>query len=270
MQLLSRPDADRSQRYPGSDRFHDVHKPHGREFRNKHLSTRHPLDTVNDEAHPLIQSDPESSHSFVGDRHRSVASLLQKQGNDAAPATHNIPVTNTAEHGLPTGVRVGLDEQLLRHQLRRAIEVDWTDRFVGTNEYDLRHAGVDGSVDHVRAPIDIRLDRFQGVVLRRRNLLEGCRVHHDVDPIHGPVETAFVAHVSNQEANLLITELLTHLELLQLIARQDPKSLEVVLLKDDFGELVPERTRPARYEDNLTVKRHDDPSVGGLPAPKFS
>ena len=95
-------------------------------------------------------------------------------------------------------------------------------------------------------------------------------MHHDVDPIHGPVETAFVAHVSNQEANLLITELLTHLELLQLIARQDPKSLEVVLLKDDFGELVPERTRPARYEDNLTVKRHDDPSVGGLPAPKFS
>ena len=119
------------------------------------------------------------------------------------------------------------------------------------------HALVDGGINHVAAAHDVGLDRFKRVVFARRHLFERGRMHHDAYPGQGALQALRVAHVPDEVAQAgMIEARRPHVMLLELVAAEDDELLRMVITQHHLGELLSERTCPARDQDHLFLPVH--------------
>src|SRR5581483_10978988 len=125
-------------------------------FRHKNLAAVHLLDTTDDESHPLIQSDPEPSHSRLGDRDSSSRALLHKDWNHAAAASCNIAITHATEmRVLFAGVGICLHEHLFCAEFSRTIKIHRIHGFVCAEGKNSSNVAIDRGINHVLAPNDV-------------------------------------------------------------------------------------------------------------------
>ncbi|MNT73832.1 hypothetical protein D3C72_2125860 [compost metagenome] len=71
----------------------------------------------------------------------------------------------------------------------------------------------------------------------------------EVDPAHGLDHAGLIPHVADEVPHLRRVEGLLHLELLQLIPREDDHALGLVAAQDGLDVLLAERPRSAGDED---------------------
>src|SRR5262250_849634 len=97
MQFLSRPDADSLNFAAGRNALREVNHAHAGNLWNKDLATMHLFQATNDEAHTLIESNPEAGHARVRDGDPASFALLEKYRNHAPPAAHDVTVARATE-----------------------------------------------------------------------------------------------------------------------------------------------------------------------------
>ena len=88
-------------------------------------------------------------------------------------------------------------------------------------------------------------------------MLESCGVDDILDSCHGHFQSSLVSNVTNKIAQtgmLLIAELLVHLVLFQLIAREDDKTSRFVTLQNRTYKSLAEGACPAGDEYRLTIQ----------------
>src|SRR5262245_17056459 len=249
VELLARPDADELDAAAPRHGPGQLHHPHARELGHKDLAALRKAGAADSKLDALLEPDPESRHAGISHRHRARGSLRAEERDHAAPATDDVAVAYDRRHGAARmTVRIGLDDQFLGTELRRAVEINRIHGLVGADGDDPLDVSVDGGVDHILGPVDIGLDRLEGIVFARGNLLEGSRVHHDIDAVHGPGEPVAIPHVADEEAEGVVIEARHHLRLLELVAAEDDEALRMVLRQHDLHELVAEGARAARHE----------------------
>lgn len=84
---------------------------------------------VDHEVDRLLERDPEPGHRLVGDRELPDLSLAFEPRHNAPLAADHVSVADRREPGAGIGrVGVALSDDLLRAQIRRAVEVDRVDR----------------------------------------------------------------------------------------------------------------------------------------------
>ena len=177
VQLLAGADADDLDLGVGRQRRRHVGDPHRRHARDERLAAAHARRRVDDELHGLIERDPEARHALVGDRDDAGLGLELEQRHDRAARADDVAVAHRGEaRRRVRGVGVGLVDDLLRGELRRAVEVDRVDGLVGRQVDGGRHVVLDRRGDDVLGAEDVRAHRLERVVLADRNVLEGGRV----------------------------------------------------------------------------------------------
>ena len=144
----------------------------------------HLFDAADDEAHALIQGEPEAGHALVGDGEPPDSALLEEDRHHAAAAADHVAVADAAEAG-----RCRRHRQLLWTNSFSAASLVAPYRLTGLTALsvlraqDLFDPGIQRRVDHVAAAQDIGFDRFHRIVFTGRNLLERCRVDNDIHPV---------------------------------------------------------------------------------------
>src|SRR5208282_3722381 len=249
VQLLSRTNPDVLDLASGRNRFRQVHQPHAGNLRNKNLAAVHLLQAADDKLHALLQRQPESSHSRIGDRDLPAPALIQKNRDDAAVAAHHVPVARTTEAGIRASIRIGLHKHFFCAQFGGAIQIDRINRLVGAERQNAAHALINRRINHVAPAHDICLDRFERVVLASRHLLERRRVHHHRHARESALQPLDVPHVSNEIPHAgMIEARRSHLMLLQLVPAENHQSSRLVVAQHDLHKLLPERTCSTRYQ----------------------
>jgi hypothetical protein len=148
-----------------------------------------------------------------------------------------------------------LHKELLGTQLGRAVEVDRVDRFVRAEGQHAFNAAIDGRLDDISGPHDVGEHRLEWVVFAGRHLLEGRRVHHDVDPLHGPPQAIDVSHIAQEETYGRMAEdaslhsTLTHLVLLELVAAENDQSPRPIVAEHGGRKPPAERSGAAGDQD---------------------
>src|SRR5947207_15907528 len=97
MQLLAWPNADVIDFTFRRTRSRHNDQSHARDLSNKNLTAVHAFQAMNDEFHALLQCDPKSRHTRVGDGNPSTLTLLLEHRDHAAPAAHHVSVAGAAE-----------------------------------------------------------------------------------------------------------------------------------------------------------------------------
>src|ERR1700730_9601429 len=111
MEFLAGPDSDAPHITSRSDCLRHIDQFHAGDLRHENLSAAHLFKAANHKPHSLFEGDPKTSHAGIGNGDLSQLSLLQKHGNNAATASHNIAVTGTAETSVTgTGISIRLHE----------------------------------------------------------------------------------------------------------------------------------------------------------------
>ena len=207
----------------------------------------HLLNRADYKTHAVLQSEPETGHTRIGDRNPAPLALLHEDGNNAAAAADNIAIAGATEASiLRPGIGVRLNEHFFGAQLGGSVEIDGVYRLVGAESEDAVNAAVDRRIDHVAAAHDVGLNRFEGIVFAGRNLLERGRVHDDCDPGKSAQQAGWIAHIPDKIAQAGVVEAGgTHVMLLQFVAAENYQPLGMIFPQHDFDELLPERTRPA-------------------------
>src|SRR5580700_11372226 len=75
----------------------EVHEPHAGNFRNKNLAAVHLLQASDHKFHTLLEGQPESGHSRIGDRNLPAPTLFEENRDHAAVAADNVSVTRATE-----------------------------------------------------------------------------------------------------------------------------------------------------------------------------
>jgi hypothetical protein len=104
------------------------------------------------------------------------------------------------------------------------------------------------------------MDRLKGVVLGGGHLLEGGGVDDDIDAVEGLVQAFGVADVAEEVAHAamgLDGKALGHLELLELVAREDDQPPRLVALEDELHHPLSKRAGAAGDQDALGVQHGD-------------
>ncbi len=231
VQFFAGADADLFDLAIAGDRLGQVADIHARDFWHEDLAAVHLRQHRQHELHGLVERQPEAGHPRIGNGDLAGGPLFQKHGDHAAATTDDVAITHAGEAcPLGPGVRVSLHEELLGTQLRRAVEVDRVDCFVRAKGQHAFDPAIDGRLDDIAGPHDVGEHRLEWVVFAGRHLLEGRRVHHDVDPLHGPPQAIDVPHVAQKKTHGGMAEdaslhsTLTHLVLLKLVAAENNQS----------------------------------------------
>ena len=125
--------------------------------------------------------------------------------------------------------------------------VDRIDGFVRRQADHRLHPGIDRRRQHVLRPDDVGLDRFHWEELAGGDLLERRRVEDVVDPVHRVPDRSDIAHIADEEFDLvrhfrhLQLKLMPHVILLLLVAGEDA----------DFADVGGEETVEDRIAENL-------------------
>src|SRR5205807_5665549 len=214
-----------------------IQNAHARNLGHEDLAALHRAQAVDDEVHPLLQSDPEASHSFVGDGNDPGLALFDEQRDHAAAAPDDVAVPGATEAGAAVArVRVPLHEQLFGAQLRRPVQIDGIDGLIGADRQNFRDPRFDRGLDDIGPAQYVGLDGLERVVFAGRDLLHRRRVDDDVDAVHGATEALQVAYVADEVADVWTGEITLHLRLLQLVAAEDDQFARRVALHDRRGE----------------------------------
>ena len=242
-----------------SDGLGDVKNPVGRDLGHEDLSSLSVLNCAQNEFHPIIQCDIESSHIRMSDRQNPGLTFLQKEGDDRAPGAHDITVADHAEADVAAaGILVGGDEELVGTELGSAIEIHWGAGFVGGEGDHVFYPSIDGGLDNVLGTNYVGLDKLHRIVFCGRNLLEGCGVNYDVDVLEGASKTVTVPNIAKKVAKageVTRRKFLSHLELLEFVPGKDDKPFDVrVLLQDSRHEAFSKGTGSAGNEYLFSVE----------------
>src|SRR5208337_5670037 len=81
----------------GGDGLGQVQEAHAGNLGNKDLAAVHLIEAADHEVYALLQCQPKSGHTRVGDGDFAAAALLEKNGDHAAAAAHDVPVTRATE-----------------------------------------------------------------------------------------------------------------------------------------------------------------------------
>src|SRR5437868_11375544 len=101
----------------------------------------HLLDATQHKPYSLLQRQPETAHTRIGNRDRPPLPLLHKYRDDAAAAAHYVSVARATEaRVLPSGVRVCLHKHLLGAELGRAVEINRIDSLIRTQRQNAAHS----------------------------------------------------------------------------------------------------------------------------------
>jgi hypothetical protein len=219
-------------------------------FRDQDLAAPGVLQAPQDHLHAFLETDIETSHLRIGDRQHAGFALLEEERDHRAAAAHDIAVAHHAETKIARAFDiVRRDEELVRAQLGRAVEIDGRRSLVGRERHHAFHAAVQTGFDDVLRSEDVRLDALERIVFRHRHLLERRGMDDDIDAFERAAQTRFVAHVADEIADRLVFArriLLRHLELLQLVAREDHQPLQTrIPLEHGFHEGLAEGTGAA-------------------------
>src|SRR5690606_17918669 len=109
----------------------------------EHLTAAHRLEGAEHEADTLLERDPKARHTGIGDENNAGGALAQECGDDAPATADDVAVADDRHsRAVLIGRRIRGDEQLLRDELRRAVEIDGLDRLVGAEGDDLLDAAL--------------------------------------------------------------------------------------------------------------------------------
>src|ERR1700681_2748420 len=115
VQLFPRPDADAIDLAVRRDRLGHIQQLHAWNFWDEDFSAVHLLDTSNNKAHALVQSDPEAGHSRIGNSDSPARALLHEYRDHASATPDYIAVTRATETSvLLARISVGLHEHFFR------------------------------------------------------------------------------------------------------------------------------------------------------------
>jgi len=257
-----------------SDRLDELLHVHAGYLRHEDLASVHLLDATDHEPDSLLQRDPEAGHALVRDRKRPSFPLFEKQGDDAAAAADHVAIADATETNLlRPGIGIALNHEFLGAQFCGAVQVDRVHRFVRAQGDDPLDPSVEGGFDHIPRAHDVRHDRFHGVVLAGRDLLEGRGMDDDIDAFHRSSDTVDVPYIADEVPDAwVVKSVRPHLVLLQFISAENDQ-LSDRLLEDHLSELLPKRPRPSRDEHRPVLpelsragrtRRHRTPHAGGM------
>lgn len=134
MELLAGTNADVLVRQVFSHAARQIDNADRWNLRHKHFTAVHPRKAVEDELHAVVEGDPEPRHALVSDRQFlcAIGDQFAEERHHRTTGTGHVAV---AHHGKPrfllAGNIVGSDEQFVREQLGRAVQVDRAGGFVG-------------------------------------------------------------------------------------------------------------------------------------------
>ena len=132
-----------------SDRLGQIGDTHTGDLRNENFASSKVFDTTDDKANPLLEGHPETGHAAIRDRQPAGLPLLLEKRDDASSASDNIPVSNTSKaRSTVTGIRIALNEELLRAKFCRTIKRGWIDRLVCAERHDALHTLLESGIDH--------------------------------------------------------------------------------------------------------------------------
>ena len=198
------------------------------------------LEREHDQLHRLVQIHQGAGHVGVGDGDGIAGlDLVDEQGDDAAPAAHDVAVACAADGGaaaLRRHAGVGVDD-VLHHGLGDAHGVDGVGRLVGGQADHPLHAGFDGGVQDVVRADDVGLHRLHGEKLAGGHLLQSRGVEYVVDAGHGVPDGLGIADVADVELHLFGglrvpgLQLVAHIVLLFLVAGEDADLLQAGVKK---------------------------------------
>ncbi len=254
MQLLARTDTDNLLATTGSDSLGDVGDSIAGNLRDENFPAPHMRQCIEHQTHALLQGDVKAGHAGIGDGKYTFVALFQEKGNHAPAAAHDVPVAHHRKDNIPLPLEiVGGSKQFIRAQLGSTIQVNRCRRLVGTESDHLLHSLLDRRLDDILRPHDVCLNRLEGVILARRNLLQRRRVNDNIDSLHRPHQALFVAHIADEIAHLRVLrrrENLTHFKLFQFIARENHHPPDARIARQNrFHKLFPERTGAAGYQN---------------------
>ena len=221
------------------------------------------LKRVQDKIHGILQRHHKARHCGVCDSQGlALIGLLAKQRDDRTARGHDIPVPGQAEDRVTRKHLPGAGDDVLFHDsLGHAHGIDRIRRLIRRQEDRLLHTvGNTGGNDIVRAD-HVGLDRLHGVKLTGGHLLERSGVKHIVHAAKCMDDGVIVAHIADVKLDLLRVlriQLLigmAHIILLFFVARENADLADVRGQKAvEHG--IPERTRPAGYEQCFILKRY--------------
>jgi hypothetical protein len=130
--LLAGSHPDDPVRGTGRDRARNVDQVHGRDLLYIDLASLHITQSMPDELDGLFQCNHEARHAWIRDRQNARMRKRHEERNDRAPRAHDIPIPYDGETR-PVGSCVGItcNEQLVRGELRRTVEIYRIAGFVG-------------------------------------------------------------------------------------------------------------------------------------------
>src|SRR5581483_9926086 len=258
VQLLSRTNSHVLNLTLRSNRLRHLYQFHTRNFRNENLASVHSLDTTNHELNPLLERQPETSHTGVSNGNLAALALLLKYGDNTSAATHNVAISSATEARILTpGVGIGLNEHFFRAQLGGAVQIYWIHSLIRTQCQHPLHTLVDGSVDDITASHDVGLDGLERVVLAGGNLFQRGRVNHYSNPGECPLKALRIANIADEISQAGMVEPRgAHIVLLQFIAAEDDEFLRTILSEHQVHEFLAKGARSTRNEDNLVCPVH--------------
>ena len=234
---------DLAVRQKGAGEIDDLHAG---QFGHEYFATGHPRQIVQHELHALVDGDPETRHAFVSNRKRRLSfgdhALVER--HYAAARSEYVPVTYDREpRAALTAHVIGGDEDLVGGKLRRAIEIDRVGRLVGRQGDDPLDARPDCGIHDILGAVNVRPHAFERIVFRGRHLFHRRRMDHEFNIAHCRFEPLGVADIADKIAQLRIPgcrELLFHLELFELVARENDQPPRFEICKHVADETAPE------------------------------
>ena len=140
-----------------------------------------------------------------------------------------------------------------------AHRVDGICRLVGGEADDALHARIDGRIQRVVRADHIGLHSLHREELARGHLLQGRSMEHIIDALHGVLQRALVAHVTDVELDLARhlrhtrLEVVPHVVLLLLVAREDA-DLSDIGAKEAVQDGIAETAGAARDKQRIVFK----------------
>ena len=242
VQFLACPDSDVLDLTTRSHCLSQVGQAHTGNLGDENFAAVHLLNATNDKLHTLLECDPEPSHSGIGDGELAASFLLEKHWDHASAASDHVAVSRTTKARISRPrVCICLHEHLLCAQFGCAIKIDRVHGLVGTQRQYPFHALVDRGVDHIAAAHDVGLDRFERVVLTRRNLFQRCRMNNHRHACQGAIESIGISDITDEIPQTRMVETGSlHFVLLQLVAAEDHESFRLKVSQHDFNEFLAE------------------------------
>src|SRR5579862_638485 len=258
VQFFAGADSDVLHQTSRSDRFRQIDESHTGNLRHEDFATVHLFDRGNHKTYTVLQSKPEARHPWIGNGDAAALALFEKNRYHTAAAANYVSVAGATESSL-LRARVGirLHEHFLGTQFGGAVQIDRIDSLIRAECKNPLYFLIDRRINDIAAAHDICLNGLERVVLAGGNLLQRRCVHDHRDSGKSALQSSRIAYVSDEIAQSGIIESRgAHIVLLEFVPAKDHQPFRTILPQHDFHEFFPERTRAARYQNDLIRPIH--------------